>query len=97
MKINFSVRKFWELCEKVPNTVVIFKTENGTILGGYEPLSLSKYSYPINLCVKLQNKENKLIFVFPFQLKNFFHNNHKANPPYTDRRLYDYDNDDENS
>ena len=37
-KNEFSIAKYFEACGKIPNTVVICKTNNDKIIGGFTPL-----------------------------------------------------------
>jgi hypothetical protein len=37
-KYQFNLNKYWEICGKVPNCVVLCKTNMDKIIGGYTPL-----------------------------------------------------------
>ena len=45
---DFAVSKFWQKCDKIPDTVTLVKTKANKIIGGYTPLCWDKskqYTY----------------------------------------------------
>lgn len=40
---GFSTPVFYDKCSNIPNTVIIAKTENGKIIGGFTPIPWKRY------------------------------------------------------